>query len=230
MIEANHAGGQGMDWGVPILMTGAILVVGWFFLGMQWNVHKGQRLLRWMRDGLPLLSERTTMEWVGTSLVRLRMREAKAPFREVELLLVFEPRDVPFLWLFSRWRGRRDLMIVRARLRQPPAFEGEWGNPSMWTGREILQRIVWGEWETMELAGGRLAYRGSLAPQVITECLGELSRWYPYVARLSVRRAEPHHLQIHVGFPRDQKIHARELFQQIRRIAERVSRGSAGPS
>jgi hypothetical protein len=91
-----------MDLGVPVAMTLAVVVVGWFFLGMQWNVHKGQRLLRWMREGLPLLSERTTLQWVGTSLVRLGMREAKPPFREVEILLVFEPRDVPFLWLFSR--------------------------------------------------------------------------------------------------------------------------------
>lgn len=219
-----------MDLGVPILMTGAILAVGWFFLGMQWNVHKGQRLLRWMQEGLPLLSERTTLEWVGTSLVRLRMREAKNPFREVELLLVFEPRDVPLLWLFSRWRGRRDLMIVRARLRQPPAFEGEWANPAMWTGREILQRIVRGEWEEIDLAGGRLAYRGAVAPRVIEECLSDLRHRHPYVARLSVRRAEPHHLQIHVGFPMDRKVPAREVFQQIRRIAERISRGSAAPS
>ncbi len=213
-----------MDLGVPVAMTLAVVVVGWFFLGMQWNVHKGQRLLRWMREGLPLLSERTTLQWVGTSLVRLGMREAKPPFREVEILLVFEPRDVPFLWLFSRWRGRRDLMILRARLRQPPAFEGEWGNPTMWTGQEILQRIIWREWEVMDLAGGRLAYRGSLAPRVITECLNELTRFYPYIARLSVRRNEPHHLQIHVGFPMDRQFPAREVFQQLRRIAERVVR------
>jgi len=65
---------------------------------------------------------------------------------------------------------------------------------------------------------------------VIEECLGDLSRCYPYIARLSVRRAEPHHLQIHVGFPRDQKFPAREVFQQLRHIAERVSRASTYPS
>jgi hypothetical protein len=115
-------------------------------------------------------------------------------------------------------------MILRARLRQPPAFEGEWGNPTMWTGREILQRIVWRDWEAMDLAGGRLAYHGPHAPRVITECLNDLARFCPYVARLSVRRNEPHHLQIHIGFPMDRQFPAREVFQQLRRIAERVVR------
>lgn len=229
MMEASGSisdEGPGMDLGVLILMTAAVGTVGWFFLGMQWNVHKGQRLLRWMRGGLPLIGERTTLQWVGTSLVRLGLREAKAPFREVEILLVFEPRDVPLWWLFTRWRGRRDLMIVRARLRQAPAFEGEWGNPAMWTGREILGRLAWQEWENLELAGGRLAYRGSIAPQVIAECLQDLARTYPYVARLSVRRGEPHHLQVHVGFPPDRRLEAREAFQQLRRIAEKVTRAA----
>src|SRR3990172_3765450 len=80
--------------------------MGWFAAGVVWNIRRGNAVLRWMQDGLPRLGEKTTLRWLGTSVVELTIHRAKAPFRQVEVLLVLTPRDVPWLWLLAVGRER----------------------------------------------------------------------------------------------------------------------------
>ena len=49
------------DWGQNLLIAAIIIVLGWFTLGLTWNLRKGNALLRWMQAGLTQLGERTTM-------------------------------------------------------------------------------------------------------------------------------------------------------------------------
>src|SRR5512146_1262926 len=88
-----------------------LLVVGWFAAGTQYNVRKGERALRWLQQGLSLIGERTTLRWLGSSIAELKIRQAEAPFRSAEILVVLEPRDVAPYWLLARLRGRRDLLV-----------------------------------------------------------------------------------------------------------------------
>ena len=109
------------EWGQTLLIAAIIVVLGWFTLGLTWNLRKGNALLRWMQAGLPQLGERTTMRWLGSSAIELVIGKAQAPFRQVTLLAVMEPRDIPWLWLISRFQHRRDVLIVRAQLQAAPA-------------------------------------------------------------------------------------------------------------
>src|SRR5664280_2313395 len=83
------------------------IVMVWFAAGSIWNVRKGKSFLRWMQGGLHLLCERTTVRWLGTTAVELVLSKPKPPFEEATLVIFLEPRDVPWLWGFSRSRGRR---------------------------------------------------------------------------------------------------------------------------
>ena len=115
---------------LAIFVVVVIAIVGWFALGTHLNVRKGHRFLEWLQSGLPLVGEKTTLRWLGSSVVHLQIENAREPFRRVEVLVVLEPRDVPPLWLLSRLRGRRDLLIVRTELRSVPKHTGRNPRPA----------------------------------------------------------------------------------------------------
>src|ERR671918_1353119 len=124
-----------------ILIVLLIAVMLWFALGTQRNVRRGNELLRWLQDGLPLLGKRTTMRWLGSSAIVLKIAEAAAPFREAEVVVVLEPRDVAMLWAWSRRRGPRDFVIPRGWVRAAPRLEVEDGDPRGWHGGDRPRRL-----------------------------------------------------------------------------------------
>ena len=131
---------------LAIFVAVVIAIVGWFALGTHLNVRKGHRFLEWLQGGLPLVGEKTTLRWLGSFVVHLQMEKAREPFRRVEVLVALEPRDVPPLWLLSRLRGRRDLLIVRTELRSVPKLEVEILDPQAWSTRAVdaeVQRLQW---------------------------------------------------------------------------------------
>src|ERR687886_731242 len=75
-------------------------------------------------------------------------------------LVALEPRDLGWLQALGRARGRRDLLIMRGRLRGAPGFEVEVGDARGWTGRDGLRRLDPSAWERAEwgLAGGEVAH------------------------------------------------------------------------
>src|ERR1035437_6499979 len=71
------------------------IVMGWFAAGSIWNVRKGKAALRWMQGGLPLLGERTTVRWLGTTSVEMVIAKARKPFEQATLVIFLEPRHAP---------------------------------------------------------------------------------------------------------------------------------------
>jgi hypothetical protein len=171
------------------------------------------------------LGERTTVRWLGTSSVELAIQQAKPPFAQVVLVVFLEPRDVPWLWAVSRSRGRRDTLIVRARLRQTPERELEVLDRRSWSGREVLRRIDGEGWLELEGAGpGGVSLLVKRAGGVAQEdSLLDLARGAGMnVRRLSVGCNEPH-LELHVDLP-PRSADAAGFFSALRGIGERAGR------
>ncbi len=200
----------------------AVLVLAWFAGGTVWNVRRGSALMRWMQGGLPLLGERTTARWLGSSAVEMAIRDAKAPFREVTVILFLEPRDLPWMWAVARARGRRDTIIVRGELRSAPKLDLEALDPASWSGRDALRRLEPGEWSVREPAGPAAlpVYYKTPAALARADALLEIARRAGAVRRLSVRRGAPH-LQLHAAAP-DRAAAAREFFEAVRALGERA--------
>ena len=200
----------------------AIALVGWFAAGTIWNVRQGRLLLSWMQDGLPLLGERTTVRWLGSTAVELVIRDGKAPFASVTLVIFLEPRDMPWMWAVGRVRGRRDTLIIRGVLRRASGVEFEALDPLSWSGRDALPRVPQ-DWHVRQATApdGLVVHYADGAALACADALLELAqRAGLEVKRLSVRRTEPN-FQIHVSLP-DRQQPARGFFEAVRTFAERA--------
>jgi len=171
--------------------------------------------MRWMQEGLPLLGSRTTVRWLGSTAVEMVIGDARTPFAGATLVIFLEPRDLPW-WPLSRARGRRDTLIIRGALRQAPALEFEALDPRSWSGRDALPRVPHG-WLVRE-GGIAVHYEGTPALERADALLARAQGAGLRLARLSVRRAEPH-FQLHVSLP-DRQRSAREFFEAVHALSE----------
>ena len=176
-----------------------------------------------MQGGLPVLGQRTTVRWLGSTAVEMVIRDGKAPFASATLVIFLEPRDVPWMWALSRGRGRRDTLIIRGVLRRAPNVEFEALDPRSWSGREALPRVP-AEWSVRQAAatGDVVVHYGKRCGARLRRCAAAQRPGAPdwTSSGLSVRRTEPH-FQIHVPLP-DQRQPARDFFEAVHAIAERA--------
>ena len=207
---------------MDLVSVAAVAIVAWFAAGTICNVRKGRALMRWMQGGLPVLGERTTVRWLGSTAVEMVIHDGKAPFASVTVVIFLEARDLPWMWVIGRSRGRRDTLIIRGILRRVPAVELEALNPLSWSCRDALARVP-PEWLVRKAAasGGVVVHHANAAGLVHADALLALAqRAGLKVGRLSVRRTEPN-FQLHVPLP-DLRQSARDFFEAVRAIAERA--------
>lgn len=202
---------------MAIFVVAVIAIVGWFAVGTHLNVRKGHQFLDWLQGGLPLVGEKTTLRWLGSSVVHLQVEKAHAPFRRVEVLIVLEPRDVPPLWLLSRLRGRRDLLIVRTELRSVPKLQLEILHTEAWATRDIEREVSAQPWQLAESPPFRVYTLAAGANPA--ELLAEAKQAGMDTLRIGVRRAN-NALELHWRLPRrPADASARAVFEAAQRVA-----------
>ena len=215
------------DLAMPVTIFFAVVVLGWFAWGTQTNVRAGDRVMKWLQGGLPMIGEKTALHWMGSSVMQLRIAKGKAPFRSAETLVVFEPRDVIFLWLLSRLQGRRDLMIFRGTLNSAPGFELEILDPKGWTTNQTKRDVQKKNWTPMEVTGhtSLRAFRSGDADVVTAKRVADLAtRAGAKLVRLSIHRDLPN-VEVHLLLPKIETDRAHDVFSTIREIGEEVQRG-----
>jgi hypothetical protein len=207
-----------MSLSLAIFIVVVILVVGGFALGTHRNVRRGHDAMRWAQGGLPLVGEKTTLRWLGSSVVQLKIQNAKRPFREAEVLFVLEPRDIAPLWFLARTRGRRDLFIFRSRMHKLPDFEFEAFEPKAWSARGREARLRSQKWRPVPARDSLAAY----APEPTSAAnrlldLAALSGC-PLV-RLCIQRHDPN-FEVHWPLAELQTLPARTVFETLRKLGE----------
>ena len=174
--------------------------------------------MHWMQGGLPILGERTTVRWLGSSVLEMAIRDGKAPFAGMTLVVFLEARDTPWMWALGRACGRRDTLIIRGVLRRIPSVEFEALDAGSWSGREAVKRVP-EEWQVRQAArAGDLVihYDSARALERADALLTEARNKGLVVKRLSLRRPEPH-FQIHVSLPEESQS-ARGFFEAVQAI------------
>lgn len=202
-----------------------LLILLSFAFGTQWNIRKGNDRLRWLQPALPELGARTTLRWLGSSVVQLDLVEPQDPFREVTVMVVLEPRDVPLLWLFARAGGRRDVLILRTSLRRAPRLEVEAIANSAWLKAVDDEEAA--AWPAVSFPGN---VRATAAPGSDATTVDAARRAWERLAgasdgvwRLSIRRTVPH-LEVHLRPPGDSGATSATLVRTIRDLAVELSR------
>jgi len=137
-------------------------------------------------------------------------------------VVVLEPRDVGVLWAFARSRGRRDFIIIRTNLRQPPRISADVGDPTGWTGRldpsdeTGLRPEAWEGGVTAQLDGAADQRLVHDAWQRIAAASG--GAW-----RLTIQPVVPH-LEVHVLPPDRGSVTAGPLVEAVTDLAVRLAR------
>lgn len=203
----------------------AVAFLLWFALGTQGNIRRGESFLRWLQTGLPVLGKRTTVRWFGSSAVELSITQPSDPFSDAQTLVVLEPRDLGWLWAWARSRGRRDFLIVRARLKRSPIFELEAGDRRGWTGGDRLTKLDLDAWEQRSWGPVEVAHTAGADVERVRRFWEDFSALSGGVWRLSVRRDSPH-LELHV-VPPDDRTSAQEFFLKFRELAAAVTKRPA---
>ncbi len=210
-----------MNSSLAIVLVAVFML--WFAVGIQWNIRKGNALLRWLQSGLPLLGKRTTLRWLGSSVVELKITQPEEPFLNAEVLIVLEPRDVGPLWGWGRLHGRRDFLIFRARLEQPPRFELEVGDRRGWTGRDALRGLALSDWQHADWGDANLqiVYSGGRASTEAQRLWKAFQTASGGIWRLSIRRTTPH-LEVHLMPPNITRFQAERLFRTFLELSRVV--------
>jgi hypothetical protein len=208
----------------PSVAIGLILVVMlWFALGTQRNIRMGNELLFWLQGGLPIFGRKTTLRWLGSSVVELGIVEPETPFREATVAIVLEPRDVALLWAFARSRGRRDFLIVRVNLVRSPVFSMDVRDPSGWTGRRDGPDQAGDHRRVQDWPDGCVAIVGQGADEAtIRSAWSRLAKASGGVWRLTVQPIVPH-LEVHFR-PPARESNADGVLAPIRDLAASLAR------
>lgn len=208
-----------------IVIIVVVIFMGWFALGSIYNVRRGNALLKWMQAGLPDVGQKTTLRWLGTSVVELVIAQAKKPFRRLETLLVLKPRDVFWMTIVAYFQRREDIVIFRAHLTTAPATDLELLDLNTWTGQDTQKRIRQRKWESRTYQGLHLMAPAGLldlATKTLDRLAPPMQKLSARYARFGLHRNAPN-FEVHVPFPDDRTVDARQYFEALRELARAVN-------
>ncbi len=199
-----------------------VVLVGWFAAGMFLNVRKGNRIARWLQEGLPLVGEKTTLRWLGSSGIELKIQNPRRPLLNVEVFILLEPRDVPVLWGYFHWRGRSDVLIVRCKSSSTPRFQLEAFDPHAWSARNAQPEGERKEWTSLgALPAAKVTAFAEGAMESARDVLALAARSQLPLVRLAVRRAAPQ-LEVRWQLFRFDDVSSRSLFETFLQINQRL--------
>jgi hypothetical protein len=210
-----------------LLAIAVVLIMGWFALGVVYNLRRGDTLLKWMQQGLPKIGQRTTFRWLGTSVAELVIAKAKKPFRRLETLVVLKPRDIFWMTILAHFQGRDDIVIFRAQLSTAPLVDLELVDAKTWSGNNALKQVTERKWESKAYQGLQLLAPSGLldlATTVLDKLSDPMQKFSPRYARFSLRRdASRPNLELHVPFPESHTENADQYFESLRGLAHAIS-------
>jgi hypothetical protein len=205
-----------------LLIAAMAVVLLWFTFGTQANIRRGNRLLRWLQDGLPALGPTTTLRWLGSSVAELKIVTPSHPFREALVLVVLEPRDLGALWALARSRGRRDFIVLRFSLVRSPLHRADAVDPRAWTAGHLADADDSPEgrtnWTDAAGVSVELRHEPDFEGEILERLWERLRRVSGGTWRISIRPTIPH-LEIHVLPPDPDSSSSRELLHEVREIA-----------
>ncbi|MFN3476174.1 MAG: hypothetical protein ACK4Z6_01280 [Candidatus Methylomirabilales bacterium] len=167
----------------------SFLLVFWYFVGSQMNRRRAKALIRWLHNALQSFGGEATIRWIGRSAFRIAVEKTHEPFRSLQVTVILEPREALLIWLYQRFRGQRDLLVLRGELRQTPRAELEIFQQRGRIGAEVIRMVREAGWLVEPAGAGLLmAYSDRGGEALARELLALLKDFGATIWRMAVRR------------------------------------------
>ncbi|TAH52872.1 MAG: hypothetical protein EYC68_05705 [Chloroflexota bacterium] len=209
---------------ITALLILFLVLLCWYLLGMQYNIRRERRALRWMENGLPIIGEKAALDWSGVSHVEIQVPKAKEPFRSADVVIDLVPREIPLWWFWRKNVPTQDTIIVRAQLRTAPRFDLVSHSPHV-PADEQLKRSGTGQWTAVQggLANAMSAdIRGNISPYTVNRLIVQTTLEGMTLTRLIVHRSAPN-LEVHYLLPQFEQVSSLRVFTGIHQLGEEVA-------
>jgi hypothetical protein len=184
-----------MDLGQWIVIGLSVLFGGWYAAGYYFNRHRGEQVHDWLRSGLKQWGRLGATQQRGSLAqgARLEVTQASAPFKRIEAAYLLEARENLPLWAFNHLQGKRDEIIVKARMRSVPRMEIV-AAPS---GDRDIKRFLAGDqihtYEQIPAPQGFVLLQRGQTNQEFNTRLGDFLEHYQGTSpRIVIQTEEPH--------------------------------------
>jgi hypothetical protein len=187
-----------MDIGQWTVIVLSALFLAWFLVGTATNRKRGDQILSWVQGGTTPLGRMSEARRIRGSAVQLTIKEAAAPFRQVDLIVALEPRENPPLWLYNHILGKRDELVIQAKLRSPAQQELEINKVGVGTKADTRASDA-SHLNTIQSSAGNYTLESSkgIDPAML-DCLETfLEKYSSAVKHFSLNRSAPH-VQVHL--------------------------------
>lgn len=104
-------------YAVVLVSTAAFL---WWLTGSLANRRRAAELVRALRAELPPLGGEASIRWFGTGGFQVDVARPARGLVRFQVVGLLEARDLPLVWLYWRWQGRRDRLVIQADFHRPP--------------------------------------------------------------------------------------------------------------
>lgn len=209
---------------ITVVLVVLLALLCWYLVGMQYNIRRARRALKWLEQGLPIVGEKAALNWSGVSLVHIQVPKAKEPFRSAEVVIQLVPREIPLWWFWKRTARTQDTIVVRVQLRAAPRFDLVSYSPHV-LADEQLKRSGTGQWTAVQggLANAMNAdIRGSISPYAVNRLIVQTTLEGMTLTRLIVHRSAPN-LEVHYLLPQFEQVSPQRVFTGIHQLGEEVA-------
>jgi hypothetical protein len=187
-----------MDIGQWTVIVLSALFLAWFLLGTTTNRRRGDQILRWVQGGTKPLGRMSEARRIRGSAVQLTIKDAAGPFRQVDLIVALEPRENPPLWLYNHLLGKRDELVIQAKLRSTAQQELEINRVGVRKTADKRASDV-SQLKKIESSAGNYTVGASKGiDPAMFDCLEIfLAKYGSAVEHFSLKRSPPH-VQVHL--------------------------------
>lgn len=178
--------------GPVIVVLGVGAWVAWLAVGTLVNRRRAAALSRWTYTQARALGDEVYIRWITLAAFEMTVPQPRPPFRHLTFVGFLESREMPFVWLTNRLRGRSDLLVVRAELAVVPRWGGmEAFRPHSVLAGDARAAASRAGWPTTRSAEGLVrAHAPATAPRA-ERLLAAVGPYAPYLERLALRREAP---------------------------------------
>ena len=105
-----------------LLIAAAALCVTWYCVSVRRKRRKAREVLRWIQSSLTGRGHVVGISWISPSRFRVPLRLTCGVFQRAWVLVELNTQQTPVQWLFSKIKGRREVLQFQADLDCPPSF------------------------------------------------------------------------------------------------------------